>query len=113
MSVCGSISACVLSDLLQKTQLASVKVEFYAGIAKTRHEPVITQPVSVSVDGKKVLVIDDIVDTGESINMVNSILKNQKQKKLKLPRFIVSHGAKQLQITMRKKQTSGLFFHGK
>ena len=63
----GWIPACILSDFLQKTQLASVKVEFYTGIAKTKREPMITQPVLAPVDGKKVLVIDDIVDTGKSI----------------------------------------------
>ena len=80
----GWIPACILSDLLQKTQLASVKVEFYTGIAKTKREPMITQPVSAPVDGKKVLVIDDIVDTGKSIDMVKRHIRESKAKEVKI-----------------------------
>ena len=79
----GWIPACILSDLLQKTQLTSVKVEFYTGIAKTKREPMITQPVSAPVDGKKVLVIDDIVDTGKSIDMVKRHIRELKAKEVK------------------------------
>jgi len=60
----------VLSDLLENPQLANIKVEFYAGISETKSEPIITQPVSVSVMGKKVLVVDDVADTGESLYLV-------------------------------------------
>ncbi len=80
----GWIPACILSDLLQKTQLASVKVEFYTGIAKTKREPMITQPVSASVDGRKVLVIDDIVDTGKSIDVVKRHIRELKAKEVKI-----------------------------
>jgi len=80
----GWIPACILSDLLQKTQLASVKVEFYTGIAKAKREPMITQPVSVPVDGRKVLVIDDIVDTGKSIDMVKRHIRELKAKEVKI-----------------------------
>ena len=80
----GWIPACILSDMLQKTQLASVKVEFYTGIAKTKCEPIITQPVSAPVDGKKVLVIDDIIDTGKSIDMVKRHIRELKAKEVKI-----------------------------
>ena len=48
----------IMSDLLENPELANVKAEFYLGVAETKGEPVITQPVSVSVMGKKVLVVD-------------------------------------------------------
>jgi len=80
----GWIPACIFSDLLQKTQLASVKVEFYTGIAKAKREPMITQPVSAPVDGKKVLVIDDIVDTGKSIDVVKWHIRELKAKEVKI-----------------------------
>jgi hypoxanthine phosphoribosyltransferase len=73
----GWIPARILSDLLQIPKLANVTAQFYLGIAKTKHEPALTQPVSVSVKGKKVLVVDDLADTGKSLQLVNSHLKNQ------------------------------------
>ena len=67
----------IMSDLLENPELANVKAEFYLGVAKTKSEPVITQPVSVSVHGKKILVVDDVADTGKSLRLVRLHLKEQ------------------------------------
>ncbi len=67
----------VMSDLLENPKLASVTTEFYLGVAETKGEPVITQPVSASVAGKKILVIDDVADTGKSLRLVQDHLKEQ------------------------------------
>jgi len=64
----------VLSDLLDNPNLANVRVEFYTDIKKTAEEPRIIQPVSTSVRGKKVLVVDDVADTGESLKLVRAHL---------------------------------------
>jgi len=73
----GWIPARILSDLLQNPNLANVAAEFYVGIAETKQEPAITQSVSLPVKDKKVLVVDDLADTGESLKLVNVHLKNQ------------------------------------
>ena len=67
----------VISDLLENPNVASVAAEFYVGVAETKGKPVITQPVSVSVKGKRVLVVDDVADTGESLSLVQSHLEEQ------------------------------------
>ncbi len=73
----GWIPARIMSDLLENPNLATLTAEFYVGIAETRKEPSITQPISVPVEGKKVLVVDDLADTGKSLKPVTSHLKNQ------------------------------------
>jgi len=73
----GWLPARVMSDLLENPELANVKAEFYLSVAETKGEPVITQPVSVSVKGKKVLVVDDVADTGKSLALVREHLKEQ------------------------------------
>jgi len=60
----------VMSDLLDNPRLANVRVEFYLGVAETKKKPVITQPISMRVDGLNVLVLDDVADTGESLKLV-------------------------------------------
>jgi hypothetical protein len=60
----------VLSDLLGNPNLANVKAEFYLGVAETKGEPILTQPVSVAVAGKKVLIVDEVADTGKSLKLV-------------------------------------------
>lgn len=74
----------ILSDLLENPELANVKAEFYLGVAKTKGEPVITQPVSVSVHGKKILIVDDVADTGKSLRLVRSHLKEQSAADVKI-----------------------------
>ena len=74
----------VLSDLLENPELANVKTEFYMGVAETRGEPTITQPVSVSVRDKKVLVVDEIADTGKSLQLIQSHLKKQGASEIKI-----------------------------
>jgi len=66
----GWTPARVLADLMENPDLANVRVEFYSGVAETEKEPVLTQPVSASVAGKKVLIVDEVADTGKSLNLV-------------------------------------------
>jgi hypoxanthine phosphoribosyltransferase len=70
----GWVPARVLSDLLYNSNLANVRIEFYTGIYETKKKPVITQSVSLPVKGKRVLVVDDIVDTGESMRLLCDVL---------------------------------------
>jgi hypothetical protein len=57
----------IFSDLLANTHTANIKIEFYVGINKTARKPIITQPISEDISGKKILVVDDVADTGESL----------------------------------------------
>jgi len=66
-----------MSDLLENPEIANVKAEFYEGVAETKGEPIITQPVSVLVKGKKVLVMDDVADTGKSLRLVKLHLRER------------------------------------
>jgi len=74
----------ILSDLLENPELANVKAEFYLGVAETKGEPVITQPVSVPVKDRKVLVVDDVADTGKSLGLVREHLKERGATEVKI-----------------------------
>lgn len=71
----GWTPARVLSDLLDNPNLANVKVEFYIGVAETKGEPTLSQPVSMEVAGKKCLVVDEVADTGKSLQLIKEHLK--------------------------------------
>jgi len=66
----GLLPTRILSDLLDNSHLANIKVEFYVDISQTKEAPIITQPVSVSVKDKRVLIVDDITDSGQSFHLV-------------------------------------------
>ena len=65
----GWAPARILSDLLENTHTANVKIEFYTGLGKTARKPVVTQPISEDISKKTVLVVDDVADTGESLKV--------------------------------------------
>jgi hypoxanthine phosphoribosyltransferase len=73
----GWIPARILSDLLEIPNLATVRVEFYLGVAETLNKPALTQGVSAGVLGKKTLVVDNVADTGRSLQLVKEHLLQQ------------------------------------
>jgi uncharacterized protein len=79
----GLVPARILLDLLEVQDLATIRVEFYIGINKTREQPIITQSLSVSVTAKKVLIVDDISDTGKSLKLVTEHILTQGAKEAK------------------------------
>jgi hypoxanthine phosphoribosyltransferase len=70
----GWIPGRVLSDILENPKIATIKVEYYEDIYKTRDKPEITQPLTVDVSGKKILLVDDIADSGHSLELVRKHL---------------------------------------
>ncbi|MGC8849218.1 MAG: phosphoribosyltransferase [Candidatus Bathyarchaeia archaeon] len=63
----GWIPARILSDLLHNPNLTSIRVEFYEDVGVTGREPRITQQLPIPVKGRKVLIVDDVSDTGRSL----------------------------------------------
>ena len=74
----------VLSDLLGNPNLANVRAEFYLGVAETKGEPTLTQPISIEVNGKKVLVVDEVADTGKSLKLVKQHIIEKDAKEVKI-----------------------------
>ncbi|HLC11208.1 MAG TPA: phosphoribosyltransferase, partial [Candidatus Bathyarchaeia archaeon] len=67
----------VMSDLLENPNLANMKVEFYKNIGVTAQRPKITQPVTSEVIGKRVLVVDDVADSGQSLRVAYGHLRQK------------------------------------
>ncbi|MFX0091172.1 MAG: phosphoribosyltransferase [Candidatus Hodarchaeota archaeon] len=74
----GWVIARILSDLLGIHEVANIRVKFYTDIYKTEREPIITQPVSLCVENKEVLLIDDVSDSGKSLRIAleHTLAKN-------------------------------------
>jgi hypoxanthine phosphoribosyltransferase len=66
----GFDPARILCDRLEVRRLASVQVEFYSGVKDTAEKPRIVYPLNADVDGQRVLVVDDVSDTGDSLMLV-------------------------------------------
>jgi len=73
----GLIPARILDDLLETTHFALLQIEFYMDIAQTKQEPTLKQAPTASVLGKNVLLVDDIADTGKSLQLAKTLLEQQ------------------------------------
>ncbi len=72
----GWLPARLMCDFLGITDLVSLKVEHWLETGKTKDEASIRYPLKADLSGKRVLVVDDITDTGKSlITAVNYVKK--------------------------------------
>ncbi len=70
----GWVPTRILSDLLGTKNLALVGIEFYDAAIKMRENPVLTQPVTIPIQSKNILLVDDIVDTGATLQLAKKHL---------------------------------------
>ncbi len=77
----GWVPARILADLLFIKELYSVKAEHWGMVATETGKAKITQPLTADLSGKSVLVVDDVADTGETVELVarHVIEKNAKE----------------------------------
>ncbi len=67
-----------ICDFLGMDDLTSLKMEHYVGTAEKSGEPTIRYPMPEgSVEGKDVLIIDDIADTGGSIKRAQEYVEDR------------------------------------
>jgi hypothetical protein len=58
--------------------VATIGVGFYDGIKETKKEPILTQELQTDLTNKKVLLIDDVSDTGKSFEFAVEYLQRRK-----------------------------------
>jgi len=78
-----------LVDYLHIEEVSSLHVEFYNGINSTLPTPVITQSIPVSLRNEKILLFDDLVDSGKTIDTALEYLKHRGVASIKTATFFV------------------------
>ena len=69
-------------DYLQIPNISSIQIEFYSGINEKQKTPVITQSLPVSIKNERVLIFDDIADSGETLALAKKYLQYHGAKSL-------------------------------
>lgn len=69
-------------DYLHIPNISSIQIEFYSGINETQKTPVITQSLPVSIKNERVLIFDDIADSGETLALAKKYLQYHGAKSL-------------------------------
>ncbi|WP_053240534.1 phosphoribosyltransferase [Pyrobaculum islandicum] len=71
----GYVPARLLCDWLGVSDLLSVQVVHWPSAAQIAEKAYVKYPINVDLSGKRVLVVDDIVDTGDSIELAKKSLE--------------------------------------
>lgn len=71
----GYAPARLVCDYLGVTDLLSIQVVHWPSTAQVSERAYIKYPLTVDLSGRKVLVIDDIVDTGDSIQLAKEYIE--------------------------------------
>ena len=66
----GWIPSRLFADFFKQRTTSNIKVEFYGKIGETYNKPKIVQYPGEEIRGKKILIVDDVADTGKSLKVV-------------------------------------------
>ncbi|MGZ4851397.1 MAG: phosphoribosyltransferase [Candidatus Bathyarchaeia archaeon] len=80
----GIVPSRILSDLLETRDLTTIQIEYYEGINQTKEEPSLKQCLNLQLTDKKVLLVDDVSDTGNSLQLAKNHLKQNGAKEIKI-----------------------------
>ncbi|EKD86981.1 MAG: hypothetical protein ACD_37C00088G0004 [uncultured bacterium] len=72
-----------LMDYLGIDEISSVRFKSYQGIREAI-EPQLVQPLTDSIHGQKILLFDEVIDTGETVKRASEYLKIMGAKSLKI-----------------------------
>ncbi|MCX8166369.1 MAG: phosphoribosyltransferase family protein [Candidatus Micrarchaeota archaeon] len=68
----GLIPARILADIVGKRDIWTISAKSYVDVNK-KEELVITQDIKMNLENKKILIIDDIADTGFTIKTIKEL----------------------------------------
>ncbi len=80
----GWVPARLMCDFLGITDLVSLKVEHWLETGKTKDEATIRYPITAPMTGKRLLIVDDITDTGKSLIASAEHLKRLKPEEIRI-----------------------------
>lgn len=70
----GLTWARVLADYLKIPDIETIRVRLYRGIGKTFKKPQILQEIKADIEGERILLFDDVADSGQTIEFVEKLL---------------------------------------
>jgi len=71
----GYVPARVVCDVLLLDLLTSIKIEHWGVAAAKKPQTIVRFPLAVDITGKRVLVVDDVTDTGDTLSVAARYLK--------------------------------------
>ncbi|QKR00526.1 phosphoribosyltransferase [Metallosphaera tengchongensis] len=70
----GVIPAKLFSDILNMKNIKYIDIKFYRDVGQTGSRPVIKAVYANDLENKRVLIVDDVSDTGETLEAVTNVI---------------------------------------
>lgn len=80
----GLVPARILSDVMDIKNLGILGLKFYKGIGKTDDKPAVTQDLAIEIQGRKILIVDDIADSGRSLVFAKEYLEKKNPAEIRI-----------------------------
>ena len=80
----GFDPARIMSDQLDIRKLASLQIIYYTSLNTRKDEPEVLFPLNAQIKGLKVLVVDDVSDSGNSLIVVKKYVEEKGASEVKL-----------------------------
>ncbi|NHJ83917.1 MAG: phosphoribosyltransferase [Asgard group archaeon] len=80
----GLVITRLFSDILGIKDIGVIGIGFYTNIGETAKQPILLQELTMTIEGKKVLLIDDVSDSGKSLAFAVEYLKKKGLAQLKI-----------------------------
>ncbi|MDK6028574.1 phosphoribosyltransferase [Ignisphaera sp. 4213-co] len=79
----GYIVAKLVSDYLGIDEIATTEIKFYRGIGEKGEKPIISTPLIRSIKDEKVLIVDDVADSGRTLQVAIDLVRIYGAKEVK------------------------------
>ncbi len=79
----GLVPLRIFADVLDMKKIGILGIQFYKAIGKRNKFPEITHDMPLNIEGKKVLIIDDIADTGKSLITAKEYIEKKGAKEIR------------------------------
>ena len=80
----GAPVATMVSDCLGVREIAGVRARLYSSVGKAGDEVKIEQPLTIDIRDKRVLIVDDVADTGKTLDAIFKHLMEKKPKEIRV-----------------------------
>lgn len=92
----GVIPAKLLADLLGVKTIRYIEIKFYRAVGSTENKPIIKAVYVHDLENKNVLIVDDVADTGETLEAVTNIVAMFNPKKIKTATIYIKPWSKKI-----------------
>ncbi|ARM75104.1 phosphoribosyltransferase [Acidianus manzaensis] len=92
----GVIPAKLFSDLLGIKNIRYIEIKFYRGVGRTNSKPTIKAVYVNDIENKNVLIVDDVADSGETLDAVSNIITMFNPKVIKTATIYIKPWSKRI-----------------